>query len=66
MELSFLENNAGAPLAHDVIAFAAELGFFPFSICGMHRIKGQFVQADVVFVRKSSPLRLAAEKSFRE
>ncbi len=65
MELSFLRYNEGAPLAHEMIAYADQIGFVPFNICGICRIKGQFVQADLLFVRKSSRLLTAAERSFR-
>ena len=66
MEISFLQYNEGAPLAAEMIDFARGLGFVPFDICGIHRMKGQFVQADLLFVRKDSVLRIAATRLFSQ
>jgi FkbM family methyltransferase len=58
MELSTQRLNEGAPLAHEMVAFLAERGFQLFDVTGFWREKvtDVLLQADVVFVRSSSPM----------
>jgi FkbM family methyltransferase len=65
MELSFLQYNEGSPLIGEMIEYASELGFVPFSVFGINRMNGQCVQTDMVFVRRGSPLLEAASRAFR-
>jgi FkbM family methyltransferase len=51
-ELSLIPYNAGAPLAHQVIAHVAELGFGMHDIFEVHYWEDQLFQLDVLFARK--------------
>ncbi len=59
MELSFLNYNEGAPLAHDVISQMHELGFYILDITNFHRKSNDFVlvQSDFVFIKSNNPIR---------
>jgi FkbM family methyltransferase len=58
MELSMQRLNEGAPLAHEMVQFMSERGFQLFDVTGFWREKGTDVllQADVLFVRTTSPM----------
>jgi FkbM family methyltransferase len=56
LELSFVEYNVGAPLAHDVIGWLAERDFLAAEIVDLSRRDDVLVQMDVLFI----PRRLRA------
>lgn len=58
MEVNFLEIYTGVPLFDRVVAFMAERGFRVYDICGFMRrpLDNALWQADVIFVKSSSPL----------
>jgi FkbM family methyltransferase len=58
MEVNLLEIYAGVPLFHETAAFMAERGFRVYDICSFMRrpLDGALWQADVIFVKASSPL----------
>ena len=51
-ELSLIPYNNGAPLAHQVIAHVAELGFGMHDVFEVHYWEDQLIQLDVLFARK--------------
>lgn len=59
LEVSFLEYNRGAPLAHEVLSAMAEYGFVAYDVGAFTRWGRQnsLLQADVLFVRRESNLR---------
>jgi len=58
LEVPFVSYNEGAPTLLDVMRFMDERGFAPIDVSGFSRPNGiDLVQADFVFVRRTSPLR---------
>ena len=58
LEVPFVSYNEGAPTLLDVMRFMNERGFVPIDVSGFSRPNGiDLVQADFLFVRRSSPLR---------
>jgi FkbM family methyltransferase len=58
LEVALLPYNEGAPTAADVIAFMDEAGFAIFDVAEMTRTNQvDLAQIDLIFVRKTSPLR---------
>lgn len=58
LEVPLLAYNKGAPTCVDVINFMDAADFTPFDISGHIRPDGiSLAQADIIFVRKTSPLR---------
>ncbi len=49
LEVSLLEYNAGAPLAHEVIAWLAERGYLMAEVFDLSRRNGVMVQVDLLF-----------------
>lgn len=58
MEVSLFPVYEGSPLMHEMIAFMADQGFRPYDICTLWRNTptGSMDQADVIFLKESSPL----------
>jgi FkbM family methyltransferase len=50
-ELSLIPFNNGAPLAHDVIAYMARIGFGLHDVFELHYWNDQLIQFDVLFAR---------------
>ena len=58
LEVPFVSYNEGAPTLLDVMRFMSEHDFVPIDVSGFSRPNGvDLVQADFLFVRRSSPLR---------
>lgn len=58
LEVPFVSYNEGAPSLLDVLNFMSERDFAPIDVSGFSRPNGvDLVQADFIFVRRSSPLR---------
>jgi hypothetical protein len=58
LEVPFVSYNEGAPTLLDVMRFMNEREFVPIDVSGFSRPNGiDLVQADFLFVRRSSPLR---------
>jgi len=58
LEVPFVSYNEGAPSLLDVMSFMAERDFVPIDVSGFSRPNGvDLVQADFIFVRRSSQLR---------
>jgi FkbM family methyltransferase len=51
-ELSLIPFNHGAPLAHQVIAYVADLGFGVHDVFELHYWNDQLIQFDVLFARE--------------
>jgi FkbM family methyltransferase len=53
LEVSFRRVYDGAPLAHDIVARMAEMGFRIYDVCGLCKrpADGALLQADIVFAR---------------
>ena len=59
LEVPFVSYNEGAPSLLDVMAFMNQRDFVPIDVSGFSRPNGvDLVQADFLFVRRNSPLRL--------
>jgi FkbM family methyltransferase len=58
LEVSLVEEYIGSPLFAEVIAYMAARGFLVHDICTVWRntVSGSMNEADVIFVRKDSPL----------
>lgn len=58
-ETSFFSFQAGMPLFHDVVEFLRRRGFVVYDVLSLSRrpLDGALAQADVLFVRETSPLR---------
>lgn len=58
LEVSFRRLYQGAPLAHEVIAAAGDLGFRIYDVCSYSQRPGDgaLVQSDLLFAREGSPL----------
>lgn len=58
LEVSFRRIYEGIPLAHEVISFIGNRGFRIYDICSYVQRPGdgELAQADIVFVRRESPL----------
>lgn len=60
LEIPLLSYNDGAPTLLETLLWLDERGFVPFDIAGSHRPDGLYTtQIDLLFARKSSPLRPA-------
>jgi FkbM family methyltransferase len=59
IELSLIQYNEGAPLAHEVINRLLDAGLVMFDVCDLHRREtdSSLFQIDLVFMPASSPLR---------
>ena len=58
LEVPFVSYNEGAPSLLDVLHFMIDRDFVPVDVSGFSRPNGKdLVQADFLFVRRSSPLR---------
>ena len=58
MEVNLLALHDGAPLFHESAEYMGKHGFQVYDLCGLMRrpYDGALWQADVIFVRNSSPL----------
>jgi FkbM family methyltransferase len=59
IEVSFLNYNEGAPLAHDMIPFMKKLGFLIYDVTGFIRKSNDYalIQTDMIFIKEDHPLR---------
>lgn len=59
MEISFLNYNEGAPLAHEVIPYMKSIGFVIYDIAGFIRktTDKALIQSDMIFINEKHPIR---------
>ena len=53
--------NLGCPSFAEYIAYLDKIGFAPFEIAELHCVRNISLQVDIIFVRKTHPLMLAAQ-----